>query len=103
VRLTLSPEILEEYTRVGEELAAAYEGIDPFPVLKLVAMHAEFVEAPLFEERVRDDPHDDKFLACALVARAKTIVSGDRHLLSVSGRQGVEVLRPRAFVDTHLR
>ena len=30
------------------------------------------------------------------------IVSGDRHLLKVSGFAGVQVLRPRTFVDTYL-
>ena len=45
---------------------------------------------------------DDKFLACALASGAGTIVSGDKHLLSVSGYRGIEVLRPRAFVDRYL-
>ena len=30
------------------------------------------------------------------------IVSGDRHLLNVSGFSGVQVLRPKAFVDACL-
>jgi predicted nucleic acid-binding protein len=43
------------------------------------------------------------FLACALVSDCKIVVSGDRHLLRVSGWQGIEVLRPRDFVDRYLR
>lgn len=39
---------------------------------------------------------DDKFLACALASGAGIIVSGDKHLLSVTGYRGVEILRPRA-------
>jgi len=39
---------------------------------------------------------------CALAARTRVIVSGDRHLLTASGRAGVRVLRPKAFVDKHL-
>ena len=42
---------------------------------------------------------DETFLACALASGAGIIVSGDKHLLSVSGYRGIEVLRPRAFVD----
>jgi hypothetical protein len=32
---------------------------------------------------VSDDPDDDKFLACAVVAEATTIISGDPHLLAL--------------------
>src|SRR3990170_2011525 len=35
-------------------------------------------------------------------ARTKTIISGDKHLLKVSGYQGVSVLTPRQFVVQYL-
>jgi predicted nucleic acid-binding protein len=45
---------------------------------------------------------DETFLGCALAGGAATIVSGDKHLVGVSGDRGIEVLRPRAFVDRYL-
>jgi len=39
---------------------------------------------------------DGKLLACAVANGAGTIVSGDKHLLGVTGSRGVEILRPRA-------
>ncbi len=42
------------------------------------------------------------FLACALAARTRLLVSGDRHLLAVSGWAGIQVLRPKAFVGQFL-
>jgi len=48
------------------------------------------------------DPDDDKFIACALASKSKLIVSGDKHLLKVSGFRGVRILKPRDFVDTYL-
>lgn len=45
------------------------------------------------------DPADDKFLACALAAQADCIVSGDPHLLEVSGYEGMAILRPREFLE----
>ncbi|MGH8435578.1 MAG: PIN domain-containing protein [Pseudomonas sp.] len=48
------------------------------------------------------DPADDKFLSCALASGADVIISGDRQLLATSGWNGIEVLRPRAFVDRYL-
>lgn len=48
------------------------------------------------------DPDDDKFIACALAAGTKLIVSGDKHLLDVNGYRGIEVLKPRTLIDRHL-
>ena len=56
----------------------------------------------MLEGQVCADPDDDKFLACALASGARIIVSGDKHLVDVSGYRGIEVLRPRAFVDRYL-
>jgi putative PIN family toxin of toxin-antitoxin system len=102
VKLVLSESILDEYQRVGEELAARYRGIDPAPFLSLVALHGELCAVTPRVERICEDPDDDKFLACALAGRCKVIVSGDKHLLRVSGYHGIAVMRPRAFVDTYL-
>ena len=51
---------------------------------------------------VCEDPDDDIFFACARAAKARIIVSGDRHLLTASARAGVRVLRPKTFVDKYL-
>ena len=47
-------------------------------------------------------PDDDKFLACAIAGKSKLIVSGDKHLLRVSGYRGIKVERPREFIDEYL-
>ena len=59
-------------------------------------------DVPALSEQVCDDPDDDKFLACALASETKMIVSGDKHLLRVSGYKSIEVLKPKAFVDARL-
>ena len=102
VQLVLSPDILEEYREVGEELALRYRGIAVAPFLDLLVIHAEIVLDTPHPEAVCDDPDDDKFLACALAAGVSCIVSGDKHLLRASGHRGIEVLRPRAFVGRYL-
>ena len=48
---------------------------------------------------VSPDPDDDKFLACALEAHADCIVTGDADLLSLGCYQGIDVLRPRQFLE----
>jgi len=99
LRLVVSKEILEEYYRVAETLAERHPGVELSPVLDLVTLNSEIVEAPPLPEPVCEDPDDDMFLACAIASGAKLIVSGDKHLLRVAGHRGVSVLRPREFVD----
>jgi len=101
VSLVTSSAILDEYYRVGRTLAARYPGVDLKPALIFLAIHAEIVSAPDLTESVSEDPDDDKFLACAQAGGVSIIVSGDKHLLRVSGWKSVEVLRPRQFVDRH--
>lgn len=59
--------------------------------------------APDLGEQVCEDPADDKFLACALASDTGIIVSGDKHLLKMSGYRKLKVLRPREFLDRYLK
>lgn len=100
--LAVSQEILDEYRRVGEILAEEYSNINLNPILNFVIEHAKVYEPAKLREPVCEDPEDDKFFACALASRSKTIISGDKHLLKVSGYEGIEVLKPREFADRYL-
>ncbi len=102
--LIVSPPILDEYRRVGLELAKGrapmVEALDAF--LALFTVHVMMVNPPLLERPVCEDPDDDKFLAAALAGHARLVVSGDKHSLRVSGWQGIEVLKARPFVDRYI-
>lgn len=102
--LMLSPAILAEYHEAGAELAARHPALAaPLDsILTLLAQTATIVDASALAERVSADPDDDKFLACALAARTPLIVSGDKHLLRVSGWCGITVVTPRQCVDRYL-
>jgi len=101
--LVISPDILDEYYRVGIQLAEQYSEVDLNPAIALLAVEAEIVEASKLAEPVSEDPDDDKFLACAKSADVSVIVSGDKHLLAVSGWESIDVLTPRQFVDRYLK
>lgn len=103
-RLTLvvSPEILAEYERVGQELANQFPQVDIAPMLELLAFKGEVVDASPLAEQVCSDPDDDKFLACAMASGTKIISSGDKALRKTSGFSGIEVLSPREFVNKYL-
>ena len=49
------------------------------------------------EPVVKRDPDDDKILACAAVAQADWIVSGDDHLLSLKRYKGIPIVTPKQF------
>ncbi|MCK4597986.1 putative toxin-antitoxin system toxin component, PIN family [bacterium] len=102
VEMVISSDILDEYRRVGEELAKQYPGIDMGPILELLAIKARIFDAPPLDENVCSDPDDDKFIACAIASRTKLICSGDKALLRTSGYQGITVLKPKDFVDIYL-
>ena len=103
ITMVLSPEILAEYQATGDALAVRFPGVDLNPWLELVAAKALVVQAPPLPKQVCTDPDDDKFLACALAAKAKLITSGDKALLATSGFKGITVLTPRHILDQYLK
>ena len=96
--LVVSPSILSKYRRVGRELAKGRPALDA-ALDALLAVHATVVDALPLDAPVSADSDDEQFLATALAGDAAWIVSGDKHLLAVSGWSGITVLKPRAFVD----
>ncbi len=100
--LVVSQKILDEYRRVGEILGEERPAVDLKPILNFVLEHAKVYKSAVLKEPICEDPDDDKFFACALASGSKVIISGDKHLLKVSGYQGIQVLKPREFVDEYL-
>lgn len=48
-QVAVSPEILDEYVRVGNELATVFPDVDPLPFLEQVARSAEIYNCPPLE------------------------------------------------------
>jgi len=96
--LVVSPLIVDEYLRTCDRLSASHPGIQYEEALAAVIGHATLVpdepSAP-----VSADPDDDKFMWCARRAGA-VVVSGDSDLIEVAGWEGVDVLRPRSFLES---
>ena len=51
---------------------------------------------PDFSGSIPEDPDDEKFLECAVAAKA-VIVSGDDHLLKRDGYESIAVIKPADF------
>lgn len=103
VSIVLTEQILLEYQRVGEELSARYPSINISPIIELFTIFGEFVETKGISESICEDPDDNKFIECAIASHSKLIISGDKHLLKISGYKEIEVLKPHEFIDNYLR
>ncbi len=98
----VSKEILSEYQRVAQEISLKFPSIDITKILQLISIHSKIVNTQGHEVSVCEDPDDNMFISCAIVSNSKIIVSGDKHLLKISGYQNIQVLKPREFIDNYL-
>jgi len=97
-----TPLIYHEYQRVAKALRARHPDRDADSMLALFLTEGILVADVPRDERISEDPDDDKFVACALSSGTSVIASGDKHLLAVDGYEGVEVLTPRQLLNRHL-
>lgn len=102
ITLVTSPVILEEIENV----------IHRDRIIKLTKMsldeRADFMEKLIerseltsgaqLSQAVGRDRKDDKFLACAVLAKADYIVTGDEDLLVLQAYEGIKIVTPRAFL-----
>ena len=90
--LLVSPLIFDEYGRTCERLSESHPGLEFQSVLASIIGHGKLVPDLTSSFPITADPDDDKFMLCARDWGA-IIISGDRHLLDVSGWEGVRVMK----------
>jgi putative PIN family toxin of toxin-antitoxin system len=104
--LFTSPELLAELEDVlsrpkfAKRLEAA--GVTVAELVTGYAALAQVVRLSVIEPVIAEDPDDDVVLATAVAARAQTIVSGDRHLLTLGQYKGIAILSAAELL-AHLR
>ena len=90
-------EILEEVRALVAERGSKFKHA-PHNLLTWYYDRVKLVEpAPLGKQRSRD-VKDDPYLACALAAGAKVIVSRDDDLLALEKPFGIQILTPRELL-----
>ena len=102
IELVISTEILAEYIDVLHRLSAKYPKVDVSQIITLITSFSLIVEARSLDEKVCEDPDDDKFIAAAIASSSNIIITGDAHLLDVSGYSGIEMIEPAAFIKKYL-
>ncbi len=103
IQFVLSSEIIDEYIKVSRILADGFPVVEIRPILTMIVTRSEIIQATPFPYQVCEDPDDDKFLACAISSESRIIISGDKHLLKLSGYRGIKILTPRAFIEQYLK
>jgi uncharacterized protein len=96
--ILVSKPILAEYHRVFHYPRLHFSPEKIIRSLRLVQHTAVLVEPVEELHVVSADPHDDKFLACAVAGNASYIVSGDEHLLALKEYRGIPILSPALFM-----
>ena len=103
IELIISPEIFQEYEDISLDMQEHHHDINVNHFLSLILLNSETCYPDKLPEPITQDPKDDKFIACAITSKTKIIVSGDKHLLNVSGYKGIEVLTPRQFFEKYIK
>jgi len=101
-RLTLcvSKPILKEYFDVLNR----FESDDKSLLYRLMSAFERnfnllFVNNPREQMWIKEDPADNKFIACALALKAEYIVSGDAHLRKLKHIENIKIVSPAEMQD----
>ena len=97
--LAVTEPVLDEYVSTVWDVKREEElALNPAPWLQWLAACARCVTPGPLPKQTCRDARDDKFLACALAARATLIVSRDQDLLVLEKPFGIEIITPRQFL-----
>ncbi len=95
----VSEPILREFAETAWELKLQEDlPQDPQPWLNWMNGRATIIAPALLNEPVCSDADDEKFIECALAARAAYIISRDRHLLQLVKPFGIRIVDDREFL-----
>ena len=99
IRPLASKEIIDEYLRVltYPKFKLSEEDIN-FLLYHEILLYFEVIDVHPGPRIIRKDPADDKFIRCALAGKAKFIISGDHHLLTLKSCQKIKILSPSDFL-----
>lgn len=94
----VTPHILGEYASALSAYGGKKaESLKDYWISALIE-HAHHVLDPTTYPRVCRDPHDDKFLYCAVSVKADYLITGDKDLKALEGSYDFKIVSPRTFL-----
>lgn len=103
IKLVISPNIIDEYIRVGQALNQKYTSINIQPIIDLIVIYSELVWPRQLSNQISRDADDNKFIITALTAKCNLIVSGDKDLLDIKHFINIKIIKPFDFVKKYLK
>ena len=99
IKPAASKEIIDEYLRVltCPKFKLSEEDIN-FLLYNEILPYFELIKVDPGERIIAKDKEDDKFIQCALIGKAKFIISGDHHLLAIKSYRKIKILSPADFL-----
>jgi len=96
-----SPEIIKEYENVlmRPKFGLPDSIVEKF--MELIIANTTLVFPTVNVDIVKEDPHDNKFLECALESESKFVVSGDKHLLSLKNYKNIKIVTCADFLSDY--
>ncbi|MBI5452436.1 putative toxin-antitoxin system toxin component, PIN family [Candidatus Gottesmanbacteria bacterium] len=106
--LVTSPQIIEEVKevlnrpKIKKQFSFTSKEIDK--LIESLTTKAFVTPGTLEVDVIKDDPDDNKFIACAIEGSATHIISGDKkHVLSLEEYQGIKIVTARTFLEEYLK
>jgi len=96
--LVVSRDVFDEYEAIAAELQPRFPACNSAGALAWLRLKAIWIEPALLGKQRSRDAKDDPFLACALAARAKYLVTRDHDLLVLGKPFGIEMIAPANFL-----
>ena len=96
-----TPAIIEEYLEIVNEMINRKQGKLNSTIL-MPLIEKIIVSQPLSSIKICRDPDDDKFIECAVAAKAMYIVSGDKDLLDIAEYQDIKIVTASEFCQLYL-
>ena len=97
--LFTSPAILREYTRTIAEFSLKHDEILSYEWLQTLAELSRMIPDSANAASYCRDKDDDKFIHCAIAAKADYLVTGDKDLTSLQQAFPFKIISPTKFLD----
>ena len=97
----ISDEILKEYHKSVKEMLEKDKYHLNFALFEAFMKKIKMIESKS-DVKICRDPDDDKFINCAIDAKAIYIVNGDKDLLTIGQYEDIEIVTAKEFYDKYL-
>ncbi len=96
IEIFTTKDIMEEFSRVLARDFKYNEG-EINKIIENILIIVKLVEINSKVQVVKEDPEDDKILACALDSNSTHLITYDQHLLKLKEFQGIKIVTPEDF------